>query len=485
MIEYLSDSRELMLPEQVAIALLNKGIVLGQLSRPKDALGVYDQLIERFGDSRELVLQEQVAQALLHKGITFGQLNRFEDELGVYDQLIERFADSSELVLQEQVAMALFNKGIAFEQVANALLHKRRNEKNFFNQMETALFNKNICFKRLTYLKDALAIHDQLIKRFADSGELVLQELVVKALFYKDIFAERLSRLEDELGVYDQVLQTEAAKALLNKVSSLDRAEDALDAYDQFIERFADSKELVLQKLVADAWISKSITLGRLNHSEDALSSYNQLIEHLEKRYLKGYMATALWNKSVVLHRLNRDEEMFRVYDQLIERFANSGVLTERGHVARAFNAKGDQQMMLAKKNWQDQSTAKEQLNRAKHYLQQALERADKACCVSMVLGNLAYVEFLLGHPDAATIHLRKALEKAGNKRYHAILEDIATYPIAPDTTFRALLERVCVSVFKRRRKKSSRRHRWLSLAYQTPLSVIAPMNCDAPNSAR
>jgi hypothetical protein len=81
-----------------------------------------------------------------------------------------------------------------------------------------------------------------------------------------------------------------------------------------------------------------------------------------------------------------------------------------------------------------------------------------------MVLGNLAYVEFLLGQPDAATIHLRKALEKAGKnrkKRYHAILEDIATYPIAPDTTFRALLERVCVSVFKRRRKKSSRRHPW------------------------
>ena len=79
--------------EQVATALFNKGVTLGQLDRSEEEIGVYDQVVERYGEATEQALRERVASALVNKGITLGQLNRSEEEIGVYDQVIERYGE--------------------------------------------------------------------------------------------------------------------------------------------------------------------------------------------------------------------------------------------------------------------------------------------------------------------------------------------------------------------------------------------------------
>jgi tetratricopeptide (TPR) repeat protein len=99
------------LREQVAQALVDKGLRLGALGRSDEAIAVFDDVVARFEAASEPALREQVARALVSKGITFGELGRSEGEIAVFDNVVARFEAASEPALHEQVAGALINKG--------------------------------------------------------------------------------------------------------------------------------------------------------------------------------------------------------------------------------------------------------------------------------------------------------------------------------------------------------------------------------------
>ena len=79
---------------------------MGEHDRPDVEIVAYDELIDRFGDAAEPLLREQVAEALLYKGITLGELDRHDAEIAAYDELIERFGAATESVLSEAVNRA-------------------------------------------------------------------------------------------------------------------------------------------------------------------------------------------------------------------------------------------------------------------------------------------------------------------------------------------------------------------------------------------
>ena len=88
-------------------ALVNKAIILGMLERSQEAIGVYDEVVERFGDDPTPPLREQVAKALVNKAITLGMLERSQEEIGVYDEVVERFGDDPTPPLREITNVAL------------------------------------------------------------------------------------------------------------------------------------------------------------------------------------------------------------------------------------------------------------------------------------------------------------------------------------------------------------------------------------------
>jgi tetratricopeptide (TPR) repeat protein len=104
-LEYFSEAAETRdaTSSEVARALVNKGVTLGQLNRSEDAIAVNDEVVARFGDAAEPELREEVARALFNKGITLGQLNRSEDEIAVYDEVLARFGDAAEPELRKIV----------------------------------------------------------------------------------------------------------------------------------------------------------------------------------------------------------------------------------------------------------------------------------------------------------------------------------------------------------------------------------------------
>jgi hypothetical protein len=62
-------------------AMVNVGVLLGQLGRSEDEIAVYDELLARFTGAPEPALRERVAKALFNKGVRLGALGRSQDEI--------------------------------------------------------------------------------------------------------------------------------------------------------------------------------------------------------------------------------------------------------------------------------------------------------------------------------------------------------------------------------------------------------------------
>ena len=171
-VERYGEASEPGLREQVAKALFNKGVTLGQLKRSEDAIVVYDQVVARCGEAAEPGLREQVARALVSKGVTLGDLKRSEEEMAVYEQVVARYGEAAEPGLREQVARALLYKGLTLGEL-------KRSE-------------------------DAIVAYDQVVAWYGEAAEPGLREQVARALVCK-------GRVFVDLGKYD--LAREAIEA--------------------------------------------------------------------------------------------------------------------------------------------------------------------------------------------------------------------------------------------------------------------------------
>ncbi|MBI3693689.1 MAG: SIR2 family protein [Acidobacteria bacterium] len=226
---------DLPLQERAAKAFLYKGITLGSLGRPLEAIAAYDEVVRRFEDAVEAGLREQVAEALVNKGFTLGALNRSEEAIAVYDEAVRRFGDAVEAGLRERVARALVSKGFRL---------------GALNRSE-----------------EGIAVYDEVVRRFGDAVEAGLREEVAEALVNKGFRLGALNRSEEEIAVYDEVvrrfgdaveagLREQVARALVNKgftLGDLNRSEEEIAVYDEVVRRFGDAVEASLRKQVAKA----------------------------------------------------------------------------------------------------------------------------------------------------------------------------------------------------------------------------------------
>lgn len=97
--------------DQVAKAMVFKGVTLWRQKKFSDEIDVYDRLVERYGDTDVPTVQEQVAKALDNKGITLRRLGQTTAEIEVYEELITRLAHSPDLEVQEWIAEAQLRVG--------------------------------------------------------------------------------------------------------------------------------------------------------------------------------------------------------------------------------------------------------------------------------------------------------------------------------------------------------------------------------------
>jgi tetratricopeptide (TPR) repeat protein len=320
--------------EQVAWALFNMGLALGSSGRTSDEIAVYDELLRRFGTaivrpqlaglarpawlkgegSPSPVTQERatqhapVAWALYNKGVSQGIVGRTQEALACYDELLHRFGSATQSRGTKEDALTVPDWMKGDSQVGTP----QEEEAEVREPVAWALLNRGVILQSLGHMPDAVAVFDELLRRFSE----------VKATSF-----ERLTRPEWLQGSsqddpHKKELRVQVAWALLNKATALGtlgRTQDSLGTYDELLRRFAGLRGAATGGLTRPGWLKGTQTAGPVTDPD-----------------VREQVAWALFNKGVTLGGLGRTQEALRTYNELLARFAESREPDVREQVSRA-----------------------------------------------------------------------------------------------------------------------------------------------------
>ncbi|MEN9665763.1 MAG: hypothetical protein RLZZ326_2126 [Planctomycetota bacterium] len=266
--------REPGIAEQVAIALVDKGVTLGKLGRSDDEITVYDDVVSRFGSRPESGIAEEVARALVNKGVTLGQLGRSDEEISVYDEVVSRFGSRAEAGIVEQVAMALFDKGVRLGVLGRS--------------------------------DEEISVYDEVVSRFGSRSEAGIVEQVAMALVNKGFRLVQLGEPKDAVASYEaavlQLLEKESTPATLLRTAAaigIEVAEgerlrrgrqidDAIYRWDEVVTSHGERSEDAIIEQVALAVFLKAMLLEEQREFEAAIGGYDALIQRYGHRTEAG-----------------------------------------------------------------------------------------------------------------------------------------------------------------------------------------------------
>ncbi len=204
----------------------------------------------------------------------------------------------------------------------------------------------------------AIAVFDELVRRFDGSADSAVREEIAKSLFDKASALERLGRPLDAISAYEALIarfgKEEApefgryvAKAFLGIGSArgqIGQLKEALSAYDQVVRRFRDATDPGLREQVAAAFFRQGAALDELDPA-DAIKAYDEVInlfQDASEPAIRVEVAKALSNKASVLRHVERENEAAAVYKGLVERFSGSDDAQLREIVSRARRRLGE-----------------------------------------------------------------------------------------------------------------------------------------------
>ena len=348
--------------EAAGLELIERGSALRKKNRLKEALSVFDEVIERYGKygkSTPPQLLGLAAKALIRKGEIFHVLGCTDEALATCEEVDRRYGDHQAPVVSENVAVALLNKGVALRALSRAQEALAANDEvdrrfgaseslNIRATVAKALCDKGMTLGNLSRLQDALQVSDELVHRFGANEEQDAFIAVAKTLCNKGAILDRLNRVDEALAAYDGVVRRYGtsnelalleivAIALLNKaavVGDRNRPAEALAAFEEVMRRFGKSEEPALRATVALAMSNKGYALGALNRTQDALTTYDEVVQQFGTSEESGVLEAvgkALLNKAHTLVASDRLECALPVYDDVGDRFstAHSAVLRE------------------------------------------------------------------------------------------------------------------------------------------------------------
>jgi tetratricopeptide (TPR) repeat protein len=195
---------------------------------------------------------------------------------------------------------------------------------------------------------------------------------------------------------------------------------------------------------------AKAITLGGLGKLEEEVKVYNEMDQRFGSDLEPGVreqVVRGLVNKGVSLGEQGKSEETIKVYDEMDRRFGSGVAPGIRALVAKALNGLGCIQIMLAKKNWLDESLRQSWLSSAAT----VLARATTICGPddrAMILGNLGYALFLMGQVEAVRAPTLECLKLGGQKALDVQRGDAKQHRVEPeDANYEKLLDELWASL--------------------------------------
>ena len=191
-------------------------------------------------------------------------------------------------------------------------------------------------------LQDAVAVWDEVIRKFGKSDSPADREQVLQALVNKGSALGGLGRVEEALAVLDEVVrrfgedngdanQLALATALSSKggmLNNLDRHTEALAAWNEVTRRFGKSRVPALETLVVNALIGTAVALNTINRPQEALVAWDEVLERLDRsdsQTLHDQLSIAMVERGHALFALDRIDAAINAWGAMVDRFGKSG----------------------------------------------------------------------------------------------------------------------------------------------------------------
>ena len=221
-----------------------------------------------------------------------------------------------------------------------------------------ALINKGVALGTMKRHNDALSAWQEVVNRFESSDGEVFHGAVARALVNRASMLGTLNFPEDAMAICNSALDrftatdspavlAEVAAALYWKgmaFAQLNRPVEAFATWDEIVQRFGPSDEPAIHRQVASALLAKGELLSESNRLEDALDASDELVQRFassDVTPVRDAVATALHNKGATLFELNRLEEALEAFDDVIQRFGSDDIPAVQDVVSKTLLSKG------------------------------------------------------------------------------------------------------------------------------------------------
>jgi tetratricopeptide (TPR) repeat protein len=227
--------------------------------------------------------------------------------------------------------------------------------------------------------EDAIAILDQVIKKYGGRKEIEIEQLVAEAHISKGFMLgnwffligpnekspkEAFAKYIQSQKTFDEVvtkfgnreeakLAIKVANAFWYKGHVLEKAKQFKDAflnYEQVVKRYGDRKEFELSKITASALCDMGNILLESNNLEGAFEIFENVIRHFGKQKEPDFaesLAEAFYGRGIIFRKSNRHQDALKTFEELISKYAFSDRGFRVGPVAKAFLGKGLSQCEL------------------------------------------------------------------------------------------------------------------------------------------
>jgi tetratricopeptide (TPR) repeat protein len=262
------------LENDLAMALMNKGVALWQMGRHGKAIDCYEEAIgirRRLVEEGRVELENDLANALMNKGTALRELGRLSEAIDYYDEAIGIFKRLIEVEgrveLANDLAMALMNKGAAL-----SLLGRHEEAIDYYDEaieiyrrlvevegrveladyLATALINKGVALRDLGRLSEALQCYDEgigLWEMMMAEGKVHVAPLLIKGLGNR---FELKQQMGDWEGAADDVRKALACVTPFLSAGSLPEA--LRMELGKFLQR--------LRQLTEEEWTALASALG-------------------------------------------------------------------------------------------------------------------------------------------------------------------------------------------------------------------------------
>lgn len=305
----------------------------------------------------------------------------------------------------------------------------------------------------------AVAECDEMLRRFSDSPEPGILQHVIIASAIRSSALWDLGQRDDALLELDGLmlrvgtsrspeLVSSIATALFQKsvyLRDMGRRDDAKAVRADIVRRFRGETDGAAQMAVAGALVDEANALNNSGLYQDALTVIDDFLalfpDGTNPHVSVGfYRVTVL--RGLLLVRLERYSDAVASADQAYDQLTAADDAEARVLIPRVLEAAGFARLCLAKQTWQggNEAAARTLLQEAESKLESAL---DLAPADPHMMGDAAYTAFLLGHHDQARDLLTQAIAQGGTKLREAELKDADICPLPQDDAWRELVRSI------------------------------------------